>query len=642
MRFIHLTILILILAGCSKISDVVPPPTLKAHLPTRYIVKYKQGATVGLLPIRTIYTAAMKQHKASPLYIVETTDPDSYKKNPSVEYIEQDIIIHSDGYVSNDPQLPNQWGIANIGAETAWVAGNIGDHNIAVGVVDESIFFDHPELCPNKWINPGEIAGNGIDDDNNGYIDDVNGYDFKNNTGTVYNGVDKHASHVMGILDARGGNASDIAGVAWKATVINAKFLEGTGYLSDAIRAYDYITDLKTRYNLNIVAINDSWGGAGTSQSLLDAFTRAGQAGILSVVAAGNNATDDNTTSFIPASFSSIIPDYVITVAAIDVNNNLASFSNWGSQTVDIGAPGVNILSTVPTLSGYTPTLAYYSGTSMATPFVTGGVILYRTGNPTATPRQTKDAIINAGISTGSLEGKTISGKRLNVSSFTYQSPSYITNDCATIIPPETIPPTIPSYYRINSFNGNLAYPDFGNSTDASGVSYYQMRFSIHSDMSNYWISNWNSPTGINGAVVGVGTFATGSTYFTNVRAYDIYNNEGLPTTTFSFVQGGTAPPPPTDITPPIVNIITPPDGYQIPTPPGKGNKPVIVNITISAMDNVAVTLRQILIDGVVVSTNSNTYSWNTKNVSRGAHIITAKAFDAANNQSMKSITVYK
>jgi subtilisin family serine protease len=293
-----------------------------------------------------------------------------------------------------------------------------------VGIIDEGYMYTHEDLAPNAGTNPGEIAGNGVDDDGNGYVDDVYGWDFAGNNNTVFDGVnDDHGTHVAGTIGAVGGNGKGVAGVCWSVKLIDAKFL-GTngGTTANAIKAVDYLTDLKTRHAINLVATNNSWGGGGFSQALQDAITRAGNAEILFVAAAGNGGTDgvgdnnDATPSY-PASYPNA---NVIAVASITSSGARSSFSNYGATSVDLGAPGSGIYSTLPKKSRGTIVSSYgsYSGTSMATPHVTGAAALYAANHPGATAAQIKAAILGSTVPTDSLAGKTVTGGRLNVSGF--------------------------------------------------------------------------------------------------------------------------------------------------------------------------------------------------------------------------------
>ena len=352
------------------------------------------------------------------------------ENDPTVEYVEPNWVYHHDA-VSNDPQYTSGalWGMygdattpANqFGSQAgeAWAAGKTNCSTVWVGVIDEGYMFTHEDLAANAGKNPGEIAGNGIDDDGNGYIDDVQGWDFAGNNNSVFDGIgDDHGTHVSGTIGGVGGNAKGVAGVCWSVKLINAKFLGSNGgTTANAIKAVDYITDLKIRHGLNIVATNNSWGGGGFSQALGDAIGRANQANILFIAAAGNDAVNNDVTASFPSNYTNA---NVIAVASITSTGALSSFSSFGATTVDLGAPGSAIVSTVPVrsrgqiVSGY----ASFSGTSMATPHVTGAAALYAALHPGSTAAQIKAAILNSTVPTPSLAGKTVTGGRLNVSGF--------------------------------------------------------------------------------------------------------------------------------------------------------------------------------------------------------------------------------
>jgi subtilisin family serine protease len=310
----------------------------------------------------------------------------------------------------------NQYGI---GATAAWNANKTNCGGVYIGIIDEGYMYTHEDLAANAGVNPGEIAGNGIDDDGNGLVDDVYGWDFAGNNNSVFDGVgDDHGTHVAGTIAGVGGNGKGVAGVCWSAKLLSAKFLGSTGgTTANAIKAVDYFTDLKTRQGLNLPATNNSWGGGGFSQALQDAIQRAGDADILFVAAAGNSTLNCESSACYPAEYPNA---NVIAVASITSTGAISSFSNYGSTTIDIGAPGSGIWSTVPksskgkVISGY----ASYNGTSMATPHVTGAAALYKALNPSATAAQIKAGILNSATPTSSLSGKTVTGGRLNVSGF--------------------------------------------------------------------------------------------------------------------------------------------------------------------------------------------------------------------------------
>lgn len=314
-------------------------------------------------------------------------------------------------------------------AEKAWDAGFTGSNSVVVGIVDEGVDISHPDLRDNIWVNPFEIAGDGVDNDGNGYVDDINGWDFVNGDNTVYDGVDDdHGTHVAGTIGAAGGNGLGVAGVSWDVTMISTKFLgPNGGYTSDAIRALDYLTDLKTRHGINIVASNNSWGGGGYSSALHSAILRAAKADILFVAAAGNSAVDTDLTAYYPQGYTTLQStstttaapyEAVLSVAALDSAGNLASYSNYGGRSVDLAAPGSGIWSTLPG-GGY----GAYNGTSMATPHVTGTIALYAAAYPQARAATIREAVLASTRPTASLAGKTVTGGRLDTAAAVRAAP---------------------------------------------------------------------------------------------------------------------------------------------------------------------------------------------------------------------------
>jgi subtilisin family serine protease len=355
-----------------------------------------------------------------------------YSSCRGVRFVEQDRPLGLRA-VSNDPGYlgGSLWGMygqnatAPVGgsatsnpfgsnAQQAWEAGFTGSRSICIGIVDEGVDFSHPDLAANAWINPYDPL-DGIDNDGNGYIDDINGWDFVHNDNSVHDaGEDNHGTHVAGTIGAVGGNGLGVAGVAWATSLISAKFLgPNGGTTADAIKAIDYLTDLKLRHGIGLVASNNSWGGGGASQALAAAIDRSAKADILFVAAAGNNASDNDGVPVYPAGFSTAATagyEAVVSVAAITDTGALASFSNTGLTTVDLGAPGAGILSTLPGDS-----YGVYSGTSMATPHVTGAVALYAASHPNATAEEIRTALLQSTTPTASLAGRTVTGGRLDV-----------------------------------------------------------------------------------------------------------------------------------------------------------------------------------------------------------------------------------
>jgi subtilisin family serine protease len=345
----------------------------------------------------------------------------SLREDPNVMWVERNYI-YTRQEISNDPGFSQLYGMqgpltspANqfgSNAAAAWAEGAIGSENVYVGVIDEGIQFTHPDLAGQIWTNPFDPV-DGIDNDENGFRDDTRGWDFAGNNNSIYDGgqtgnVDDHGTHVSGTIGATGGNGIGVVGMNWRVTIISAKFLGANGgTAANAVRAVDYITDLKLRHGLNIVATNNSWGGGGFSQALRDAIERANRAGILFVAAAGNNGSNNDNTPNYPSNYTN---SNVIAVAAITSTGARSSFSNFGATTVDIGAPGSGIISTTAF-----NTYSNYSGTSMATPHVTGAVALYASVYPGASAAQIKNAILSSAVPTASLAGRTVTGGRLDV-----------------------------------------------------------------------------------------------------------------------------------------------------------------------------------------------------------------------------------
>lgn len=420
-------------------------------VPNELIVKFKKGTSeknrtqalsfINARVFEHIITDAMETAGDKEGIYLINTNTDVFaamarmKGESNIEYAEPNWI-YTHTAVSNDTYYLNGslWGMHGDGispfanqygsqADEAWAAGHTGASTVYVGVVDEGAMFNHDDLASNFWTNPFDAPNDGIDNDGNGYKDDVHGWDFTGNNNSTFDGTaDDHGTHVSGTIGAVGGNGKGVAGVNWAVKIITAKFLGTSGGTTvNAIKAVDYITDLKTRHGLNIVATNNSWGGGGFAQSLQDAITRAGNANILFVAAAGNNGSNNNTSANYPSNYPN---SNIIAVASITSSGGLSSFSNYGSTQVDIGAPGSGVYSTVPGTSGkgkkatITSAYASYSGTSMATPHVTGAAALYSSTHPGATAADIKAAILNSATPTASLAGKCVTGARLNVSGF--------------------------------------------------------------------------------------------------------------------------------------------------------------------------------------------------------------------------------
>jgi subtilisin family serine protease len=336
--------------------------------------------------------------------------------NGNVAGFERDAIHQFDA-LPNDPQVGQLWGLENSGqngglpdadidASAAWGIST-GSSNVVVAVVDTGVDWRHSDLAANIWTNAREVAGNGVDDDGNGLVDDVHGYNFAGNTGDPMDD-NGHGTHVAGTIAAVGNNGVGVSGINWAGSIMPLKFLgaDGSGYTSDAIRAINYATMERTRFGVNVRAINMSWGGGGYSAALGAAIQAAGEAGILCVAAAGNSGRNNDTSPQYPSSYDA---SGLLAVAATDNRDNLASFSNYGATSVDLAAPGVSILSTYPN-NRYVS----LSGTSMATPHVAGVAALAWSVAPNATVAEIKNAILGGVDRIAGLSGKVATGGRLN------------------------------------------------------------------------------------------------------------------------------------------------------------------------------------------------------------------------------------
>ena len=328
-----------------------------------------------------------------------------------VDYLEPNYRLTINA-TPNDSSYPSLWGLHNTGqsggtadididAPEAWNIST-GSSGVVVGVVDTGVDLDHPDLAANIWTNSSEIAGNGIDDDGNGVIDDRHG--IRSINGSISgnpNDDHNHGTHVAGIIGALGNNATGVVGVNWNVKIMPLKFLDssGSGLTSDAINVINYAVAMK-QSGVNIRVLNNSWGGGGFSNALQEAISAANDAGILFVVAAGNESNNNDSSPTYPSNFD---VDNVLSVAAVDRNGNLASFSNYGATTVDLAAPGVNIQSTV-TGGGY----ASQSGTSMAAPYVSGIAALLAAENSSLNVSGMKNRLIGSIQTVSALNGKML------------------------------------------------------------------------------------------------------------------------------------------------------------------------------------------------------------------------------------------
>jgi len=387
----------------------------------------------------------------------------AFQARDDVLYAEPNYILHGDTN-PNDPKFMDQslYGLTKIGAPQAWDITQ-GNRSIVVGVIDEGIDINHPDLLANIWTNPSPGSIPGI----NG---DVHGYDFRDNTGTIL--AESHATHVAGTIGAVGNNGVGVVGVNWLVSLMSLRFISqatNSGSDADAIKAYNYAKQMRDLWvnnppgtkGANIRVLNASYGGGGYSQAAADSLNAVGQSGILFVAAAGNETTDADLHPHYPSGYS--LPN-VVSVAATDQNDLLASFSNFGAQRVLLGAPGVGILSTTPN-----NTYSSFSGTSMATPHVAGAAALLCAANPNLSVNQLRALLAFNGDSVPALQGRTLSGRRLNV----FKSLQAINEG-------DTTPPGTVGSLQVASQNGrqvNLSWTASGDDGAAGQASLYDISF---------------------------------------------------------------------------------------------------------------------------------------------------------------------
>jgi thermitase len=350
-----------------------------------------------------------------------------------------DIPMNGSGGSGADPLFSKQWGMNQLGVREAWNRTK-GSQDVIVAVIDTGVDYTHEDLVDNMWRNPREIPNNNKDDDGNGFVDDLVGWDFVANDNKPYDltanmiemltsgGNPGHGTHCAGNVAARGDNGKGIAGVAPNVKIMALRFIseKGGGSTADAIKAIKYAIDNGAK------VLSNSWGSEGEdpqdpdTNALKDAIAFAEQKGVLFIAAAGNGHQGvgyDNDTDSKPAYPASYANDIIISVAAVDEAGNLGGFSNWGQRSVDLGAPGVKVFSTVTQSSKYSDTVidipglitATWDGTSMATPHVAGAAALYWSLHPEKNWRDVKNAILNSVKKTSVLGGKTVSGGQLDV-----------------------------------------------------------------------------------------------------------------------------------------------------------------------------------------------------------------------------------
>ncbi|HET8945499.1 MAG TPA: S8 family serine peptidase, partial [Candidatus Polarisedimenticolia bacterium] len=456
---------------------------------------------------------------------------------PDIAYAEPNYLLHATR-IPDDPLFARQYSLLNTGQDDGTPGADIdatrawdlstGGASVVVAVIDSGIDLDHPDLASNLWTNPDEIPGNQVDDDGNGLVDDVHGWDFVNEDDDPHDDVG-HGTHVAGIIAGAGNNAVGITGIAWRAQLMPLKFLDagGFGTVADAIQAIDYAAAKGARI------LNASWGGGDYSTALLEAIREAGTREALLVAAAGNDGSDSDRAPFFPAGYAA--PN-IVAVAASDRRDRLASFSNFGGTTVDLAAPGVDVLSTLP---GGRYGLA--SGTSMAAPHVSGVAALVLGLAPRMPAASLRRRLLEHAEPIVGLADKVATSARVNA--------------YACLLDADTVPPGPLSGLRVTeplSDGFVLSWTATGDDLDHGDATAYDLRISrTPLDAAGFETAprvSLNGPPLSAGAVEirEIRGLESSRTYFIAVRAMDEWGNTGPPV----FATATTRPPPAAAISP--------------------------------------------------------------------------------------------
>ncbi len=402
--------------GCAGEGVIAPQDTGPARLLVRYRAPVDGVARQGKRALKAVPGLEVVDLApgASPEAVMG-----ALRRRADVLYVERDWPVQLFG-VPDDPQFAQQWHLENTGqtggtadvdlnATAAWDV-TLGSPTVVVALLDTGIDYTHPDLAANVWRNPDEIAGNGVDDDGNGWIDDVHGINVAPGASAEGDPLDDHGhgTRVAGVIAAVGNNGLGVSGVAPRTSVLGCKFLSatGSGSLSGAITCLDYVSALRAR-GVNVVATNNSWGGVWPSAAVRDAVSAQLSAGILFVAAAGNSRfdTDDTSGWVYPATFD--LP-HILSVTVFDALGAKPSLFNYGRHTVHLAAPGDGILTTARG-GGYATTGA----TSIAAPQVSGVAALVAATEPTADWRRIRNLLLGSGVPSGALAGLTVGERRL-------------------------------------------------------------------------------------------------------------------------------------------------------------------------------------------------------------------------------------
>jgi thermitase len=393
---------------------------------SEFLVRFKAGTSEAIIQsiVSRLHDRVEDEiESVSGLEVIEEEDGRDvdtvvaeYRGLPEVEYAEPIFEIQLDAkpVVPNDPRFGEQWALANegqrggkegadISAMRAWGVTK-GNDKVVVAVLDSGVDYTHRDLASNIWTRPANISE--YQDRDLGEIADVHGFNAIDDTGDPMDD-NGHGTHCAGIIGAEGGNGDGIAGVNWTVQIMPLKFMDasGSGTTKDAIEAINYVINRK-KAGVNVRIISASWGSTQKSRALEDAIRKAYDAGILFVAASGNSSADTDQNPHYPSSYN---VGNIVSVAALDRNDQLATFSNYGAKSVHIAAPGVEILST-----WLDNEFKEASGTSMATPMVAGVAALVLSKNPSMSVDELRKLLLNSVDKLQVLKGKTVTGGRIN------------------------------------------------------------------------------------------------------------------------------------------------------------------------------------------------------------------------------------
>ena len=531
--YLTVFLIFLLLTAGTAIAKVVPGYD---YVPGEVIVKFNDNVTsldkgsvlaqVGGRKVRD-FNGIKAEHWQVSVSVVEAVA--DLESDPRVAYAQPNYTLQLLG-IPNDTRFGDLWGMNNTGQTVSGDPGTAdadidaveawdvytGSTDVLVAVIDTGVDYNHPDLVDNAWTNPGEIAGNGIDDDGNGYVDDMHGYDFANNDADPMDD-NGHGTHCSGTIGGTGNNGVGVTGVAWDVSIMGLKFLTaaGSGDTADAIGCIEYATAMGADI------MSNSWGGGPYDAAMEAAITAAYNAGIFFVAAAGNAGDDNDVGAHYPSNYE--VPNVISVMATNNDDTRVIEpgwwSSNYGATSVDIAAPGLHIWSTTPN-----DTYSDYSGTSMATPHVSGALALMVGRFPGITVDAGKNLLLTVGNDPlASLTGLCVSESRLNV--------------LKLITDPDIIDPSAVVDLAAGSLGSNwaeLVWSAPGDDGAAGTANSYDMRWSLAPITDEL---TWDAATQATGeplpAIVGtpesmqVGGLDVQTTYYFNLRARDEYGNLG-------------------------------------------------------------------------------------------------------------------